>query len=121
MPEENYEPYEPLPSKNSTRVLLLAPGAPDEEIYCWLLPVDLDADHKMFPSSSPRPVDIISAVTGATSDGEEHKFLVPFDTYLEGSHPSPPMHPFQRYTALTSGEIRSIRPTSSSMAKNDFL
>lgn len=101
MPEENSSIYEPLPAKNSIRVLLLAPGAPDDEIFCWLLPVDLDADHKRFPSSSPRPVGVISAVTGATLDGEEHKFLVPFDIYLDESKPSPPMHPFQRYTSLS--------------------
>ncbi|KAI9740668.1 MAG: hypothetical protein M1818_004632 [Claussenomyces sp. TS43310] len=101
MSEVNSWAYKSLPSKTSIRVLLVAPGAPDDEIFCWLLPVDLDADHKRFPSSSPRPVDIISVVIGTTSAGQEVKFLLPFDVYWDDSKPSPPMHPFQRYTALS--------------------
>jgi hypothetical protein len=101
MSAENYSIYSPLPSKSSIRVLLLAPGAPDDDIFCWLQPIDLDADHKRFPSSSPRPETIVTTVDETNSEGKELKFQFPVDIYQDESQPIPPMHPFQQYTALS--------------------
>ncbi|KAH6658526.1 heterokaryon incompatibility protein-domain-containing protein [Truncatella angustata] len=100
--------YEALPSATSIRVLVLGPGeTDDEDIFCWLLPSDLDQDHEKFPDSTPRPTESISIATGKTSSGEDRTFLIPFDVDFGFDQPSAQashesrMHPFQRYEALS--------------------
>ncbi|KAK6074496.1 het domain-containing protein [Seiridium cupressi] len=99
-------PYESLPNATSTRVLLLAPGHLDDDIFGWLVTVGLDKDHALFPDTTPRPMDIPMEYTASTPDGEERKFAVPIDIYLDDSINiegmiACPTHPFQRYTALS--------------------
>ncbi|KAM0815387.1 hypothetical protein AB5N19_01181 [Seiridium cardinale] len=106
MTGEKISPYESLPNATSTRVLLLAPGHLDDEIFGWLVTVDLDKDHALFPDTTPRPMDIPMEYTANTPDGEERKFAVPIDIYLDDSinvegMVACPTHPFQRYTALS--------------------
>jgi len=92
--------YEALPSPTSIRVILLAPGRPNDDIFCWTLPVDLDADHEEFPNW-PRPTESISVASGSTSSGECRKFFLPIDTYFSDGRPEQHTHPFQRYSALS--------------------
>ncbi|KAI0444863.1 HET-domain-containing protein [Xylaria telfairii] len=95
--------YEPLPTATSIRVLLLAPGKrEDNDIFCWLLPSDLDWDHDKFPESTPRPVESQSVATGKREGEDECEFEFPI--YLDmdlDSGPTQRMHPFQRYEALS--------------------
>lgn len=99
--------YSPLPNTTSIRVLLLAPGEPDDsDVFCWLLPSDLDWDHDRFPGTTPRPVESISMITGKLASGETRKFPMRFDMDFEFGRDSTPirrerMHPFQRYEALS--------------------
>ncbi|KAI1748596.1 HET-domain-containing protein [Xylaria castorea] len=105
-PDPGY--YEPLPNATSIRVLILAPGKPDDaDVYCWLLPSDLDWDHERFPSTAPRPVESLSFVVAKLAGGEERKFPIHVDmdfdySGIEDNNPSGGrMHPFQRYEALS--------------------
>ncbi|KAI0468342.1 HET-domain-containing protein [Xylaria cf. heliscus] len=95
--------YEPLPTPTSIRVLLLAPGERDDSnVFCWLLPSDLDLDHGKFPSSTPHPVKTLSSGIGKHDGDDESEFEFP--VYLDmDSDPGPRqrMHPFQRYEALS--------------------
>lgn len=93
--------YEALPTKTSIRVLILAPGTPEDEIFCWLTPIDLNSDHELSPTTIPRPIQGISVVHGKTPDGSARKFFIPFDIYIDDNKDSPQSHLFQRYTALS--------------------
>ncbi|KAI0467502.1 HET-domain-containing protein [Xylaria cf. heliscus] len=93
--------YEPLPNATSIRVLVLAPGSPeDADIYCWILPSDLDWDHEHSPRTVPRPVESLSYVAATLSSGEERKFTIHVDMDVD-SDAEVRMHPFQRYEALS--------------------
>lgn len=88
--------YEPLDNSTSIRVLLLNPGAPQDELHCNFFPCDLNADHDKFPEY-PRPVDSLSVgVNQATGQ----RFLMSCDVILDDA-PESRLHPFQRYKALS--------------------
>ncbi|KXX76900.1 Heterokaryon incompatibility protein 6, OR allele [Madurella mycetomatis] len=96
-------PYEPLPNPTTIRVLLLAPGDPEDDIHCWLLPADLDADHDRFPLTTERPFTWSYPFNAKTPSGfrrydlEIDCVFSPRDDDLIAF----PQHPFQRYTALS--------------------
>ncbi|KAI0407241.1 HET-domain-containing protein [Xylaria palmicola] len=103
MPSPSSGIYEPLPTATSIRVLLLAPGKrADDDVFCWLLPSDLDWDHDKFPTSTPRPVESLSFATDkyAGDDGAAFDFPIYLDMDFDSS-PKERMHPFQRYEALS--------------------
>ncbi len=105
--------YSALQTPTSTRVLILCPGFLDDpEIFCWLLPCDLDKDPHKFPGSPERPIGTFSVVAGKSDDGTERKFTLEYDMYSDGSSDvgnsgdvavrlQPSRHPFQRYNALS--------------------
>ncbi|KAK4182146.1 heterokaryon incompatibility protein 6, OR allele, partial [Podospora australis] len=105
-------PYKPLPNASTIRTLLLAPGNPDDEICCWLIPADLDADHDVFPHTTgpERPFTwaypfTVKAPTPDEPDRAE-VFNLEIDCIFAPTEDDPgmialPRHPFQRYTALS--------------------
>ncbi|KAI0868329.1 HET-domain-containing protein [Hypoxylon argillaceum] len=101
----DYDIYEPLPNATSIRILLLAPGSPDDsDIYFGLITSDLDCDHGRFPNSTPPPVENLSFVTAEQSaDGDEaqSQFPIYLDMNFESDPPERRMHAFQRYEALS--------------------
>ncbi|KAH6618768.1 heterokaryon incompatibility protein-domain-containing protein [Boeremia exigua] len=76
--------YDSLPSPTSIRVLLLAPGDPDDDIFCYLTFCDLEKDCALDPSI-PSPVETPCFVTGkGYGDQNETKtFELYFDTYTD--------------------------------------
>ncbi|KAK3319685.1 heterokaryon incompatibility protein-domain-containing protein [Cercophora scortea] len=101
-------PYSPLPSQTSIRILILEPSSsPDEEITCHLAPIDLDADHALFPS--PRPMECPVEFYGSVLPGTRRRkvFQISSDIYIPDDDDFDPLndplklHPFQRYTALS--------------------
>lgn len=95
--------YKPLPTATSIRVLLLAPGDRDDsDIFCWLLPSDLDWDHGKFPDSTPYAVESQSFATVKRADDDEREFNFPIHVDMDfDTGPKERMHPFQRYEALS--------------------
>jgi len=104
-------PYSPLPNETTIRVLLLAPGNPEDEIHCWLLPADLDADHTAFPeTATERPFTWNYTFFGPLRDGRYcRKYELEIDSVFDDqgvggdgeSLIALPQQPFQRYTALS--------------------
>ncbi|KAK0651158.1 heterokaryon incompatibility protein-domain-containing protein [Cercophora newfieldiana] len=103
MAEKHTSIYEALPGPTFIRVMILAPGEADDEIFCWLVPSDLDADHYSFPDSDlPRPIESFNVAEGSTSRGKRQKFMVPFDIHFpKNGAGAQQMHQFQRYSALS--------------------
>jgi hypothetical protein len=97
--------YRPLPGATFIRVLLLAPGESDDEIFCWLKLVNLDRDNSLPNSTAPQPLESHTFETAKTSTGEELTIGLPMDVYYlkasDGRMLDIPRHPFQRYTALS--------------------
>ncbi|KAI1201375.1 HET-domain-containing protein [Nemania serpens] len=104
MSSSSNQVYKPLPTATSIRVLLLAPGERDDSnIFCWLLPSDLDWDHGKFPDSTPYSVESQSFATvrhGGDDDERELNFPIHIDMDFD-TGPKERMHPFQRYEALS--------------------
>ncbi|KIW24128.1 uncharacterized protein PV07_09860 [Cladophialophora immunda] len=77
--------YDPLPSATSVRVLYLAPGKPDDEVFCFLFPCDLDKDHAR-DTTVPRPFENL-CIAQAQSSAADHplQFLLPLDSYIDES------------------------------------
>lgn len=96
-------PYEPLPNPTTIRVLLLAPGDSEDDIYCWLLPADLDADHDRFPLTTERPITWGYAFDAKTPSGLRRYNLEIDCVCSPRGHEliALAQHPFQRYTALS--------------------
>ncbi|KAI1125119.1 HET-domain-containing protein [Nemania abortiva] len=96
--------YSPLPNATSIRVLVLAPGDPDDsDISFGLITSDLDWDHDRFPDSTPRGVESISFITSEPTGDDEppSQFPIYLDIDYETNAPERRMHPFQRYEALS--------------------
>ncbi|KAJ8132716.1 hypothetical protein O1611_g911 [Lasiodiplodia mahajangana] len=96
--------YEPLPNATSIRVLVLAPGDPDDsDISFGLMTSDLDWDHAAFPDSTPPGVQIPSLITGEPTGDDEppSQFPIALDIDFETDASEPRVHPFQRYEALS--------------------
>ncbi|KAK3385522.1 heterokaryon incompatibility protein-domain-containing protein [Podospora didyma] len=104
MASDMASPYTSLLSPTSIRVLILAPGNPDDEIFCWMVKADLDADHERFPTSSPRPIESMSVAEVVVSDNETRRFVIPFDIFFpddDDADQRTRTHKFQRYSALS--------------------
>ncbi|KAI9146935.1 hypothetical protein HJFPF1_12964 [Paramyrothecium foliicola] len=105
MPKSDLEALRPLPGSTFIRVLLLAPGEPDDDVFCWLKLVNLDRDYHLPDSTAPQPLESYTFETAETSTGEELTFDLPMDVYYlkasDGHMLDVPRHPFQRYTALS--------------------
>ncbi|KAI1177893.1 HET-domain-containing protein [Nemania sp. FL0916] len=95
--------YDPLPNATSIRILVLAPGEPDDEDLTFgLMTSDLDFDHSAFPDSSPPSTEVISSVTGQSTDGDDDsQFLLKLDIDFASNPAEPRLHPFQHYEALS--------------------
>lgn len=97
--------YKPLPGPTFIRVLLLAPGEPNDDIFCWLKLANLDRDYALPSSSAPQPLEGHTFEAIQTSTGEELTVCLPMDVYYltasNGQMFDIPRHPFQRYTALS--------------------
>ncbi|KAI0966041.1 HET-domain-containing protein [Xylaria arbuscula] len=94
--------YEPLPNATSIRILVLAPGEPDDDdLSIGLLTSDLDFDHEVFPDSTPRPIKNLSYVTGQTEGEEDSHFPIYLDMDSNSTPQEPRLHPSQRYEALS--------------------
>lgn len=89
--------HKPIGGPTCIRILLVAPGEPDDDIYCWTISSDLDADHSLFPSN-PEPVESLTTAK-LEVDGVEKTFEWPNDVYSDNSNSV--THPFQRYIALS--------------------
>lgn len=91
--------YEPLFSSTSMRVLLINPGAVNDEIHCNFFPCDLNADHEKFPNC-PRPVESMSI---GTNKATGRTFFITLDIILDDGPGATgqQLHPFQRYKALS--------------------
>ncbi|KAJ9605194.1 hypothetical protein H2200_010584 [Cladophialophora chaetospira] len=77
--------YEPLPNGTSVRVLYLAPGAPEDEVFCFLFPCDLDKDHAR-DTTIPRPFESL-CIAKAQSFDEDNSLQFPLrlDSYIDES------------------------------------
>jgi hypothetical protein len=75
--------YDPLLSPTSIRVLLLAPGRLEDDIFCFLFPCDLDKDYAIDPSV-PRPFEslCVAVASGLGSGDETKQFMLPLDSYI---------------------------------------
>lgn len=94
--------YEPLPNSTSIRILVLAPGNPDDDdISFALITSDLDFDHKTFPDSAPAPLRNIAFVTGQHDGENDSHFPMHIDVQPSATPEDPQWHPFQRYEALS--------------------
>ncbi|KAJ4353241.1 uncharacterized protein N0V89_004968 [Didymosphaeria variabile] len=76
--------YDPLPTRNSIRTLLLAPGCDEDEIVCYFFPCDLDKDRSI-DASSPRPFKSLAfgTASGSGSEDAERQFQLHVDCYVE--------------------------------------
>ncbi|KAI3339494.1 heterokaryon incompatibility protein-domain-containing protein [Ustulina deusta] len=102
MPLSSDRVYEPLPNATSIRILILAPGNPDDsDLSFGLITSDLDFDHDVFPDSTPRPVQNLSFVTGKHVGEDDSQFPIYFDMDSNSTPQEPQLHPFQRYEALS--------------------
>ncbi|KAI0965059.1 heterokaryon incompatibility protein-domain-containing protein [Xylaria arbuscula] len=108
MNEEPEPLYKPLPNATSIRVLLLAPGAEDDdELSCWLVPSDLAHDNRHISSMTARAgsssEEHVEVFRGYTVNGEVLEFPVSLAWgHIQGlGTKKPEMHPFQSYTALS--------------------
>lgn len=102
MSSDSISVYEPLQGPNTIRLLVLAPGEPDDEIVCSLLPIDLDGDHSRFPDN-PRPMDVLTFASVPSSGPDQAPLQYPleFDIFFDSETGEQHMHPFQRYFALS--------------------
>ncbi|KAI0477424.1 heterokaryon incompatibility protein-domain-containing protein [Xylariaceae sp. FL0804] len=114
MTEPSGSIYEPLPTSTSIRVLILAPGArDDDDLFCWLVGSDLDCDPRRSLDTgssgegSRSSESSTKVFRGRTPDGQVREFPVPLDYAGEpdADAPSPETrlrrHPFQKYKALS--------------------
>jgi hypothetical protein len=75
--------YEPLPNPASIRVLVLVPGAPEDDVSCFLFPCDLDKDHAR-DARNPRPFENLCAVEAPSSNGgNSRQLILPLDAYID--------------------------------------
>ncbi|KAL1607837.1 hypothetical protein SLS60_002775 [Paraconiothyrium brasiliense] len=76
--------YDPLPTRNSIRTLLLTPGRDEDEIVCYFFPCDLDKD-RTIDASSPRPFKSLAfgRATGLGSEDAERQFQLYVDCYVQ--------------------------------------
>ncbi|KAI0428161.1 HET-domain-containing protein [Xylaria sp. FL1042] len=94
--------YEPLPNTTSIRILILAPGDPDDDdLSVGMITSDLDFDHETFPDSTPRPIENLSFVTAKSTGEDDSQFPIHFDMDSRSTPQDPRLHPFQRYEALS--------------------
>ncbi|KAJ4346605.1 uncharacterized protein N0V89_010536 [Didymosphaeria variabile] len=93
--------YQPLPTKTTIRILILEAGKPDDDIYVWLIPADLDADHDIYPLTVPgAPIRTALNTRARVLGGGFRNFVSRLDLYKTPSG-SLAINPFQRYTALS--------------------
>jgi hypothetical protein len=99
--------YETLSSPSSIRTLLLAPGQPEEDIFCFILPCDLDKDSTIDASSPPAFRWSCSGFSAGLDDkGETKRLKLPLDVYSNDDEKAKEgvdlhVHPFQRFIALS--------------------
>jgi hypothetical protein len=97
--------YKSLGESSSTiRILVVAPAQLGDDIYCWLLHVDLDADPGERPLSTQLPVNWPHPFRAQCLDGREREYKLDIDCLLtpqDDGTASLSRHPFQRYTALS--------------------
>ncbi|KAI1363809.1 HET-domain-containing protein [Xylaria arbuscula] len=94
--------YEPLPNSTSIRILVLAPGTPDDDDLSFaLITSDLDFDHKAFPDTAPAPLANIALVTGQNDGESDSHFPLHVDMQACATPGDFQWHPFQRYEALS--------------------
>lgn len=105
MSSESESPYSPLVEGSSViRVLILAPGQPDEDIYCWLINVDLDADPARSPHIAQECVARPLSLRATGPDGQVREYKANIDCFLKPRYDGRlalTRHPFQQYTALS--------------------
>jgi hypothetical protein len=101
--------YAALPKSTSIRILILAPGEPDDNISCWLIPCDLDCDTRR-STGKESDAELITSehldkFQGSTNDGQECSFPILFDYVhrqdADVSDPQTRIHSFQSYEALS--------------------
>ncbi|KAK5628910.1 hypothetical protein RRF57_004625 [Xylaria bambusicola] len=89
--------YRSLPNPTSIRILVLAPGKPDEsDLSFKFLFSDLDFDHKAFPDSTPILIGN-EFVNGEDDSG----FPINIGVDSDPTPQEPRYHPFQPYEALS--------------------
>ncbi|KAF2629576.1 HET-domain-containing protein [Macroventuria anomochaeta] len=78
--------YDPLPTPTSVRVLLLAPGKQEDDIFCYLFTCDLDKD-RTIDISIPRPFESTCVATAKRLDGKDptKSFILQVDSYIDES------------------------------------
>ncbi|KAI0198107.1 HET-domain-containing protein [Astrocystis sublimbata] len=102
MSSSSDQTYEPLPNATSIRILILAPGEPDDSnISFSMLTSDLDFDHATFPDSTPRPIPNLAYVTEGDTGEDASRYPIRFDMDSRSTPQEPRLHPFQRYEALS--------------------
>ncbi|KAI0182730.1 heterokaryon incompatibility protein-domain-containing protein [Xylaria flabelliformis] len=108
MTEQPQPVYKPLPNATSIRVLLLAPGAKeDDELFCWLVPSDLAHDDRQIAGTTTSTgssfEERVEVFRGCTANGAVLEFPVslawgPVQGLGTEKHE---IHSFQSYTALS--------------------
>ncbi|KAF2025423.1 HET-domain-containing protein [Setomelanomma holmii] len=93
--------YDALPSSTSIRVLVLAPGAANDDISCFLFSCDLDKDHALHPEI-PRPIEsmCLGMAKGPRAGNDPRRFMLTIDIYFDDDLKTH-THPFQRFNALS--------------------
>lgn len=100
--------YNLLPTPTSIRVLLLAPGKPEDEIFCYLVPCDLEKDHSIDPCV-PRPFESTCVVTakGLKDGNATRQFLLHTDSYIDESQEDAPPAPIYQPESAAQSEPTS--------------
>ncbi|KAK5658036.1 hypothetical protein OQA88_2591 [Cercophora sp. LCS_1] len=97
-------PYESLAeSQSAIRVLVVAPGEYEDDIYGWLLHVDLDADTEGAPLPTHNLVNYPYPFRAQWPGGQQREYKLDIDGVLTPQDDGMALsrHPFQRYTALS--------------------
>ncbi|KAK0666998.1 hypothetical protein QBC41DRAFT_324853 [Cercophora samala] len=69
MADQVHFSYPPLSTPTSIRILILAPGEPDDETLCLLWRADLDADHDLFPNTTASDI-VFTSQAGPARPGK---------------------------------------------------
>lgn len=101
--------YQRLPNSTTIRILVLAPGEPNDEIFCWLIPSNLECDprHSTDPNATVEPIkrQILCIFEGSIGQNQKQTFPIYFDYAWEQSAATTDSnitkHPFQNYEALS--------------------
>ncbi|TDZ22179.1 Heterokaryon incompatibility protein 6, OR allele [Colletotrichum orbiculare MAFF 240422] len=105
--------YQPLTQSTDVRILLIARGQVDDDLCCWTIVSDLDADPDV-NGTEPSIQDGVSFQTMTNMvTGEQRRFMLSIDMYFSEDEPPRLMtHPYQSYVALSYvwGDATDLRP-----------